>query len=494
MSIRQSAVRWSAAGTALVVLLGACAVGPDYVRPEPPDVAHYGRQGVPETTRAADGHAQRFLPGAAIRSDWWRLFRSASLDAMVQRALTANPTLQASLARLHESENIVRAGYGLFYPHIEADGSALRERASGAPLGAASPGSVFNVLTISGTISYAIDIFGGQRRQVEGLQAQADDQANLVAAATVTLTANVVDTCIARAAYADERRFTLRLIELQTQVLQATEAQVQAGTASGAILFSIRSLIAANQALLAPLDQQLSHSEHLLAILQGDLPARAVLMDIELGALVLPEALPVSLPSDFVRQRPDILSAEAQLHAASAAIGVATAQMFPSFSLSATYGVTGPTLGSVTSGMGTFWSIGPAVTIPLFQGGTLWYGRKAAVDAYGQAQALYRQTVLAAFAQVADCLAAVAHDADALQAQVTVRQAANDGLAVARANFQAGLIAYLEVMNADIAFQTASIAYVQALAQRHQDTVALYAALGGGWWNQDPSSEAIGSP
>ena len=198
----------------------------------------------------------------------------------------------------------------------------------------------------------------------------------------------------------------------------------------------------------------------------------------------------MSLPSDLVRQRPDILSAEAQLHVASANIGVATAAMFPSFSLSGTYGAAGSSLGNLSAGSGRFWSIGPSATIPLFQGGSLWYGRKAAIDAYQQSQANYRQTVLGAFAQVADSLKALEHDAEALQAQVEAQRAAGEALNLLQANYRAGLVAYLDVLAADVQFHEATIAYLQAVAQRHQDTVALFVALGGGWWNgQRPTGE-----
>jgi NodT family efflux transporter outer membrane factor (OMF) lipoprotein len=246
----------------------------------------------------------------------------------------------------------------------------------------------------------------------------------------------------------------------------------------------MRSLIATNQASLAPLEQKASQAEHLLATLEGVMPAEATLPDIDLNELALPTDLPVSLPSDLVRQRPDILAAEAQLRVASANIGVATAAMYPSFNLSGTYGAAGSSLDKLSAGTGRFWSIGPSATIPVFQGGSLWYGRKAAIDAYQQSQAIYRQTVLSAFAQVADALKALEHDAEALQAQSEAQRSASEAVRLLQANYRAGLVAYLEVLVADVQFHETSIAYLQAVAQRHQDTVALFVALGGGWWNK----------
>jgi NodT family efflux transporter outer membrane factor (OMF) lipoprotein len=259
---------------------------------------------------------------------------------------------------------------------------------------------------------------------------------------------------------------------------------VRAGTANYANVLSQRSLIAANQALLAPLQQKISQAEHLLALLEGALPAKVTLPDIELDSLTLPVDLPVSLPSELVRQRPDILAAEAQLHAASANIGVATAAMFPSFSLSAAYGTAGTSLGNLLGAGNRFWSVGPSITAPLFRGGSLQAQRQAAIDAYDVQQANYRQTVLTAFDQVADALKALEHDAQALQAQLDAQRAAAEALSLLRANYRAGMVAYIDVLTADVQYHQAIIGYLQAVAQRHQDTVALFAALGGGWWNE----------
>ena len=205
--------------------------------------------------------------------------------------------------------------------------------------------------------------------------------------------------------------------------------------------------------------------------------------DLELTALRLPVDLPLGLPSDLVRRRPDILSSEALLHAASANIGVATAALFPSITLSATYGASGSNFGMLPAASGRFWSIGPSATIPVFQGGRLWYGRKAAIDAYQAALANYRQTVLDAFAQVGDALKALEHDAEALQAGVDAQRAAGEALNLLQVNYRAGLVAYLDVWAADVTLQQTTIGYLQAVGQRHQDTVALFVALGGGWWN-----------
>jgi len=467
----------------IVVMFGGCAVGPNFVRPAPPDTDRYTRELQSEATVSANGQAQHFKPSDTLIADWWKLFESAELNATVNKAIANNPTLQASEASLASSQDNMRAGYGVFFPQIQAGVGASRQRSSSLQQGSQTSGRIFNLVTLSSTISYAIDVFGGARRSVESLRAQADYQRYENVAAYLILSSNVVNTSIARAAYYEEICTTKQLIKLEKQQLRLTQAQVRAGTSPYVNVLSIESLIAANQALLAPLEQNLSQAEHLLATLEGEFPSKADLLEINLNKFSLPIDLPVSLPSDLVNQRPDILAAEAQMHVASAKIGVATALMFPSFSLNGTFGTSGTNFGNLTASSGKFWSIGPVATIPLFQGTTLWFGRKAAIDAYQQSRANYRQTVLSAFEQVADSLKALEHDAEALQAQVEAKHAAGEALKLLQANYHAGLVDYLAVLTADVQYHETSIAYLQTVAQRYQDTVALFVALGGGWWN-----------
>ena len=476
----------------LMAMLGGCMVGPDFVRPTPPNEESYTHELQPQSTVIADGQAQNFISGASVPKDWWELFKSAPLDAVVQQSIINNPTLQASEASLRQSQDELRAGYGVFFPQAQAGLSGGRQRVSPLQQGSQAPSTIFNLVTISGTVSYALDVFGGERRTVESLQAQADYQRYESKAAYLALTANVVNTSIARSAYASQISSTKELIALEKEQLRLTEAQVSAGMAPYQNVLNVQSLIASNQALLAPLEQNASQAGHLLATLEGLMPSKADLTDIELTGLLLPSDLPLSLPSELVRQRPDILAAEAQMHVASAKIGIATAAMFPSFSLSGTYGSAGsanlPALGS------TFWSIGPSVTVPLLNGGSLWYGRKAAIDAYQQSQANYRQVVLGAFAQVADSLKALEHDAQALQAQVEAKRVASQTLKLSQENYRAGMVSYLDVLVADVQLHEATISYLQITAQRYQDTVALFAALGGGWWNDKLPADKGVSP
>lgn len=472
-------------------VITACTVGPDYVRPQTSAGEHYGHDPALAHTLDAGSGAQRLVAGGELPADWWTLFKSPRLDAEVAAAVRANPTLQAAEASLRQSQDRLRAGYSVFYPRLDLESSVARERLATAQPGGASGAGVFNLFTLGGTIGYMLDLFGGGRRTVEVLQAQAEEQFQLARAAWLTLTATVVDTTIARAAYAEELRTLEQLIALQDQQLQAADAAWRAGWGSYAAVLGIRSLRDANQALVPALRQRVSEAGHLLVTLGGDLPSQAEPAAIDWADLSLPLEVPVSLPSALVRQRPDILAAEAALHAASAGIGVATAAMFPAISLNASYGGSADRFGGLAEPSSRFWSVGPALSLPVFQGGSLWYGREAALESWRASQGSYRQTVLTAFAQVADALDALASDARVLQAQEAAAADACEALDLLDAGSRAGTVAFSDVLAADVLVHQAQVARLQALAQRYQDTVTLFVALGGGWWNAPQSAPSV---
>ena len=461
--------------------LVACAVGPDFVSLSAPQNAAYLKNGLPKEALIADGKSQSLISGTISDSRWWEMFKADSLNAIVDEALKQNASLQASEANLLQSQDLLRAGYGIFFPQVSARLGASRNSIAPIESGLPSSGSIFNLSTASANVSYVLDVFGGERRQVETLRAQVDFQKYSTDAAYLILSANVVNTSIARAAYLEQIKSTEELIALEKDQLKVAQAQVTGGTAAYATVLSIQTLIAGNEASIAPLRQRVSQAEHLLAVLEGVDPSHVNLSDITLESLTLPSDIPVSLPSELVRARPDILAAEAQMHVASADVGVATANMYPSISLNAGYGVANNSFASLSGPSQQFWTIGPSINIPIFAGGSLYYAKQAAIDAYQQTQASYRQTVLTAFSQVADCLTALEHDAQALQGQLDARRYAADALKLQQISYNAGLVDYLSVLVADVQYHQASIAYLQALAQRYQDTVALYVALGGGW-------------
>jgi NodT family efflux transporter outer membrane factor (OMF) lipoprotein len=465
-------------------------VGPNFERPKPPSIDRYTSGATPTATIPADGKAQHFEQGAKIVSDWWRLFNSPRLDAVVKEAIANNQNLQAAQAGLRQSQDILQAGYGVFYPQLNASLEASRQKSSPALTGGRIPSGIFNLFTLSSTVSYALDVFGGERRAVENLGAQVDFQHAAVLATYITLSGNVVNAMIAQGGYQEQLKATEQLIDLQREQIKLTEVQAQAGTVPYANVLSLQSQLASLEATLPPLRQKISQTEHLLATLVGLTPAEWALQQVELADLTLPGELPITLPSQFVRQRPDILAAEAQLHSASAEIGVATAALFPSFTLNGAYGLGSNTTSNLFQSNSSFWNLGANISAPLFRGGTLWFGRQAALDAYQLSLANYRQTVLSAFAQVADTLRALEHDAELVHAQSRALHAAEEALRLIQANYQAGTANYVQVLVANGQYHQAKIGYIQAQAQRYQDTVALFVALGGGWWNAEEMSQA----
>ncbi len=483
---------WLLSGIALLLVCG-CTVGPDFVRPQAPAADHYTAGKEPSATVAVDGQAQRFEHGVGPVANWWSLFGSKQLDAAVAEGLAHNPSLEAAQASLRQSNDNLRAGYGIFYPQLSADLNPARQKFSPARFGSSAPANIFNLVTLSASVSYSLDLFGGEHRAIENLQSQVDFQRSTVLATYLALSGNIVNSTIAMAAYSEEIKYTEQLIALQKEQIAIAEKQAQAGTVAFESVLILRSQLAALEAGLPPLRQLLSQSQHLLATLAGHTPAEWTPAQVSMAELVLPDKLPLSLPSELVRQRPDILAAEAQLHGASAEIGVATAALFPSFTLSGTFGQNAASMSGLFGKNANFWSLGADLAAPLLNGGTLSAQKQAAVDAYQQSLALYRQTVLGAFAQVADSVRALQHDAETMQANLQSVSASEQSLHLSQVNYQAGLINYLQVLAADIQYRQARIAYLQARAQRLQDTTALFVALGGGWWNAPGIQEQSGA-
>jgi NodT family efflux transporter outer membrane factor (OMF) lipoprotein len=470
-------------GLGLTYLLSGCAVGPSFHRPTPPAVTHYTHDTDPAESVAVGGKSQRYHPGAAISGDWWQLFHSTQLDAVIAESLDHNPGLDAAQSNLRQSQDILRSGYGVFYPAVAAGAAATREKLSSVQLGETTPSRVFNLFTLSASVSYALDVFGGQRRFVEELHAQTDVANATMLGTYLTLASNVANTVIARAAYQAEVEATFELVQLQRQQVQLAEVQAKAGTVPYSNVLSLRSQLAAYEASSPQLEQRVAQCDDLLASLAGETPAEWAPPNVRLADLSLPADIPVSLPSSLVRQRPDILAAEATAHAASAQIGVTTAALLPSVTLTGAVAGSTNTTSSLFPANGKGWSVGANVSSPIFEGGTLWFKRRAAIAGYEQASDLYRQTVLGAFAQVADTLHALEHDAQYLAAEEESLSAAREALELLQANYQAGLATYLDLLTADVQFHQAQIAEIEAVALRYQDTVALFTALGGGWWN-----------
>jgi NodT family efflux transporter outer membrane factor (OMF) lipoprotein len=481
--------RWPLAACCWLLIAG-CAVGPDFVRPEPPAVSQYTSGQDPTKTVTAAGRSQRFAPAAAIAADWWHLFKSPQLDRIIQEAVAQNANLEAAQARLRQSQELLRSGYGVFFPQLNVSFAATRQKFSPTQFGSVQPGSTYSLYTPMATISYLLDVFGSQRRTVESLAAQADYQNYSAWATYLTLLGNVANTAVAQAAYGAEIAATEQIIKVEKEQLGLTQTQFKAGTVPYANVVSLQSQLAATGATLPPLKQNLSKTRHLMATLVGRTPAEWSPPRLALKDFTLPAELPVTLPSALVRQRPDIMAAEATLHAACANIGVATAAMLPNFTLSGNIGKNLTDITQIFGTAGNFWSLGATVAQPIFQGGALWHQRQAAVEAYNASLADYRQVVLNSVQQVADTLRALEHDAETLKAQSAALTAAKEALQLIQANYQSGLANYLQVLTADSQYQQARLGYIQAQALRLQDTAALFVALGGGWWHAAANREA----
>jgi NodT family efflux transporter outer membrane factor (OMF) lipoprotein len=461
-------------------------VGPDFVRPKAPTVDQYTAAGGrdPAATVVAAGEAQRFQQGAALIADWWRLFRAPALDRLIEAAIAHNPTLDAAQAALRKSETDLRAGYGVFLPQIDASYTPTRQRFSSARFGG-NASSVFTLFTLATTVNYTLDVFGGMRRQLETTAALKEVTRAQALAAYLTLTGNVATAAIALAAYTDEVEATEGRIQALDEEARLTEVQVRAGTAPQATLSALQIQRATAAATLPPLRQLQSQTEHLLARLLGHLPGGWRAPPLRLKDLTLPADVPVTLPSQLARQRPDILAAEAALHAATASVGVATAALFPNFTLSATWGQNATSMGQLLNATHAFWSYGGGVVAPLFHGGSQWFQREGALASLAQALAKYRETLLAGFGQVADSLRALENDARAQEIAAQRLAAAAEQSHLVAANVEAGTANLLPLLAAQDQERQAEVVHLAARAQRLQDTAALFVALGGGWWSAD---------
>jgi NodT family efflux transporter outer membrane factor (OMF) lipoprotein len=462
------------------MMLTSCMVGPDFIKPKAPAVDRYTQEASPIETVMADGWVQHFDLGAKVNADWWRLFNSAKLNVLVSNALASNLNLQSAQANLRQSQANLQAGYGVFFPQVDAGFTPVRQQFSPARFGSNSVSSTFNLYTFSTTVSYSLDVFGGERRNVESLAAQKELQRYIALGTYLALTGTIINTVIAKAAYHAEVQTTEQWLALLQKQIKLTDVQVNAGIVPYQAVVTLRSQLAQVAASLPSLKQKLNQTEHLQANLVGLTPADWRSPTINLDDLTLPLTLPVTLPSELVHQRPDILAAEAQLHSDSAKIGVATAGLFPNISLSGSYGYNSQSLLDLFMSKGNIWSMAANFAQPLFHGGTLWFGRKAAIATYQKSLAIYQQTVVSAFSQVADALSALQHDAEIIAAQRQSLEAADDALRLITANYQAGLVNSQQVLISESLRLQVKLAYLSALAQRYQDTVAFFVALGGG--------------
>jgi NodT family efflux transporter outer membrane factor (OMF) lipoprotein len=470
-----------------LLALSACAVGPNFAPPPAPPVAGITPEAKPAMTASTDvagGAAQKFDIGRDIPGEWWVVFRSKELDGLIAEALVANPSLQAAQAALWQAKENLYAQAGKLLPTVDANSSAERQQFSPSEFGGAGAPFIFNLFQASANVSYALDVFGGQRRQIEATGALADYQRFELEATYLTLTANVVTAAIQEASLRGQIEATRDIIEEQSDQLDVVRHQFEGGAAARTDVLTQESEVATAQATLPPLQKQLEQQQHVLLALTGRFPSEVRRERITLASLRLPTNLPVSLPSQLVAQRPDVRAAEAQLHQASAQIGVAIANRLPQITLSGSYGTAALTTASMFAPSTIVWNAVASGTQPIFHGFTLLHQQRAAEAGYDMAEAQYRNTVLQAFQNVADALRALQLDAATLKAQRAALRAASDTLDLARGQYRLGAITYVTLLNAQRSYQQARLATVQAQAARYADTAALFQALGGGWWNR----------
>jgi NodT family efflux transporter outer membrane factor (OMF) lipoprotein len=470
------------------LLLAGCAVGPDFKRPATPAVGGYTANPLATTvtsTNVAGGEAQHFVKGGDIAGDWWILFHSQPLNELIELALTNNPDLKAAQAALSVARENVLAQRGVYFPSAAGSFSATRQKQPGtlAPV-PNSNAFEYNLFTPQVSVSYSPDVFGLNRRTLESVHAQEQAVRFQMIAAYTTLTANVVVTAIQAGAVQAQIDATRQLVDLSSNMVEILKYQLTKGYASRLDVVAQESQLAQVVATLPPLMKQAAQLRDLLAVLAGRFPNQAPVDKFELSSLQLPVEIPVSLPSQLVAQRPDVLQAEANLHAASAQIGIAIANRLPNITLTADAGSTALSFDKLFSSGTGFWGLGAAATAPLFQGGTLLHQERAAKAAYMQAAEQYRSTVLTAFQNVADTLTALEQDAEGLKAAAAAADDAQETLDLSQHQWKDGYISYLALLSAEQAYQQARINLVQAQANRFADTAALFQALGGGWWHR----------
>lgn len=472
----------------LTLLLAGCAVGPDFARPSSPEVNDYTSAAMPAVLTPGDREAEQHLvTGQAISAEWWALFESPVLNQVIEQAIAGNRTLAAATATLAQAQQVVLQARAAFYPQLDFAANVHRQQTNGSG-GGSSPITLYS---LGPTVSYAPDVFGLTRRSVEQQEALAENQGYLLAAVYLTLTGNAVSQAINIASARMQLSAAEDIIAQDERDLDLVRQKYEAGKVAQSDLLTAESLLANDRALLPPLRQQLSLARHALSVLVGQFPGAWSPPDFELTEFTLPEELPISLPSELVRQRPDILAAEAQLHVASAEVGVTVAQMYPSITLSASAGFESLAADTLFNGSSLIWSLASGLSAPIFHGGALEAQRQAAIDAFQASLATYQQIVLQAFGQVADTLRALQHDSELVDTERSALDTSSASLALQRLIYEAGKSDLLLLLTAERAYQQARLGYARAQGQRYLDTAQLFVALGGGWWN---ANDRIGVP
>jgi NodT family efflux transporter outer membrane factor (OMF) lipoprotein len=460
-------------------MLGACSVGPDFTRPAPPNTPRYTAAPLRSEDRSPDPAAQHIAVGEKIQEDWWTLFRSDAIDRIVKQALEHNRTLAASLATLEQARELAAARAGALYPQIGATAGIGRQKYGEEFLGGLAKPFAFTYYAVGPTVGYTLDLSGGVSRDVEQGRALAEVARHQLDAAQLTVTGQAVLQSLAIASVRAQIETLEKRVAQDRDNLRLVQNAFDNGSVARIDVLAAQNEIVADLTLLPPLRQELARERHALSVTLGRFPAEGLPPDVSLDEITLPLELPVSLPSELAHRRPDILAAEAQLHAATSAVGVAESNLYPKIQLSAAGTLETLHAEQLFDRSSAAWSLLLGVTQPIFDGGRLRAEKRAAVDLMRASAENYAETVLEAFAQVADTLEALDHDAEELDAQGQAQKVALDRLELARASYAEGNSGVLQVLDAERSYQQLRLGYVKAVAQRYLDTVQLFLALGG---------------
>jgi NodT family efflux transporter outer membrane factor (OMF) lipoprotein len=474
--------------TILAAAVSGCAVGPNFSPAAAPEVDGYlpGKLASPDPGRGGPRVAgQHFVSGADVSARWWSAFKSPLLNELVKQSVDHNPNLQAAEAAIKVAKYNALAQRGLFFPQVTGNStssSVLVANPGQVPsIPTEGPQTEFSLVTNQLTVAFVPDIWGANVRASESLDAVAEQQLFQLEAAYLALTSNVVTAAIQEASLRGQIAATQRIIAIERNLLEILKRQFGLGQAARADVLAQEAALAAAEQLLPPLEKQLSVQRDLLTALAGQYAADEVAQKFDLAHLKLPANLPISLPSKLVDQRPDVRAAEANMHSASALVGVSIAARLPNLVLSANGGSAAFNFATAFAPGTGFYTLAASATAPIFDGFTLYHRQKAAEATLEQAEALYRSTVITAFQNVADALRALQADARAMRAAVHAEETAKASLDVVQSQLNAGQVNQLAVLNAQQTYLTAAVIRVQTEANRLTDTAALFFALGGGW-------------
>lgn len=468
------------------LVLSSCAMGPDFIRPKAPETEKYTHEILPKSLMMPDDNIQKqvFLSGKEISDDWWKLFNSQKLDLILKEVYEKNPSLKANYARLKGAREALVSQKSPLYPQVDFNFSALRQKTTGASFGQAG-GAFDNTFTLYGAgfnVGYYIDAFGLVKRGIEAKEAQISYNESIIRGTYLTLTGNIITLAINEAFLREQEKALFEILDIQKRFLTLTQEKEKKGAGTALNVLNARAKITSTEALFPPINQSIAQIRHNLSILTGKPPSFGeTLPEFYVSDFNMPMELPIALPSEFVKNRPDIVASENLLHISNAEIGIATANLYPNINLSGALLAQGQEIGNLIDPAYRIWTLGSSLVAPIFNAGKLQAEKRAAIARYEEALANYENTVLSAFSQVADVLVKIASDSKELESREKTLSIAKDSLKIAENLYNAGTSSYLDLLTAEETYINAKLMHIQTLQKRYADAAALFVVLGGGW-------------